>query len=166
MRAFGGNGADGLRASGEEVWYRSLVEKVPAVLYVDASDESSSALFINPRGESLLGYSREQWLEDPGMWVKTLHPEDKERVLAEHERARRTGDTFEVEYRLVARNGSVLWVRDEAAPVESEEGGPGRRAGMHSTSPTASSTRRSSGGARSASDWCPGSPGKRSGTTT
>lgn len=88
--------------------YRELVERVPAVLYVDASDEASSAVYMSPRSESLLGYSRGEWISDPELWVKTLHPEDRERVLAEHDRARRAGGPFEAEYRLVARDGSVV----------------------------------------------------------
>lgn len=63
---------------------------MPAVLYVDASDETSSALYMSPQDESLLGYSREEWLSDPELWVKTLHPGDRERVLPEHRTARQT----------------------------------------------------------------------------
>ena len=110
-----------------ELFYRELVERVPAVLYVDASDETSSALYMSARGETLLGYSREEWLGVPGLWVEILHPEDRERVLAEHDRARQTGSPFEAEYRLIARDGSVVWVRDEAAPVGDDE--PARRVG-------------------------------------
>lgn len=113
-----------------EFSYRELVERVPAVLYVDTSDESSSALYMSPQTDSMFGYSRGEWLEDPDLWVKIFHPEDRERVLGEHDRARRDGGPFEAEYRLVARDGSVVWVRYEAIPIE--EGGeePGQRAGV------------------------------------
>lgn len=107
--------------------YRELAEQVPAVLYVDESDESSSAVYMSPRGEALLGYSREEWLEDPELWVRILHPGDRERVLAAHRHARLTDGPFESEYRLVAKDGSVVWVRDEAAPVGDS---PGKRAGV------------------------------------
>lgn len=100
-----------------ELSYRKLVERVPAVLYVDASDEASSALYMSPQCESMLGYSREEWTSDPDLWVETLHPKDRDRVLGEHLRARREGRPFEAEYRLIARDGSAVWVRDEAAPV-------------------------------------------------
>lgn len=111
-----------------ELLYRKLVERVPAVLYVDASDEASSALYINPRGEYLFGYSREEWISDPELWLKVLHPEDRERVLEEHDRARWSGGHFEAEYRLITSDGSVVWVRDEAAPVG--ETGSEHRAGV------------------------------------
>lgn len=126
----GRNGGPPEVGDGMASHYRELVERVPAVLYVDRSDGPSSAFYVNPRGETLLGYAREEWIEDPGLWVKTLHPEDRGRVLAAHDRARRSGGRFEAEYRLVARDGSVVWVRDEAAPVGNGGRGPGRRAGM------------------------------------
>lgn len=130
MHALGEGGAYDPRASDPGSCYRSLVEKVPAVLYVDASDEASSAIYINPQGKSLLGYSAEEWLEDPDLWVKTLHPEDRERAVAAHLRARAEDAPFEAEYRLIARDGSVVWVRDEAVPVEGGDGSPGKRAGV------------------------------------
>lgn len=125
----GGEGVWGMApwGPGPEAWYRELVERVPAVLYVDASDESSSAIYTSPQSDSMFGYSRGGWLEDPELWVRMLHPEDRERVLAAHDRARRARGPFEEEYRLIARDGSVVWVRDEAVPVDGE---PGRRAGV------------------------------------
>lgn len=130
MHTHGEGGADDPRTSGPETWYQSLVEKVLAVLYMDASGEASPALYINPRGESLLGYSEDEWLEDPDSWVKTLHAEDREHVFAAHLRVREEDTPFEAEYRLIARGGSVVWVRDEAASVGDRGEGPGRRAGV------------------------------------
>jgi PAS domain S-box-containing protein len=103
--------------------YRKLVERVPAVVYVDASDEVSSALYMSPRAEEMLGYSPEKWLSEPELWVRLLHPDDRERVLAEQKRTRETGEPFSAEYRLVAKGGRDVWVRDEAVLVE-EDGQP------------------------------------------
>lgn len=107
-----------------DVPYRMLVERVPAVIYLDVPDEVSSALYVSPQVEDMLGYAREEWLTDPELWVKTLHSDDREHVLAEHEHARETGETFISEYRLVARDGRVVWVRDEATLSRDEEGRP------------------------------------------
>src|SRR4029450_2318320 len=49
---------------------------------------------------------------------------DLERVLAEHRRTRETGDLFSMEYRLVARDGSVHWFLDEARVIRDEAGRP------------------------------------------
>ncbi|MGH3085732.1 MAG: PAS domain-containing protein [Rubrobacteraceae bacterium] len=107
-----------------ETWYRGLVERVPAVLYVDASDEINSAIYVSPQVEGMLGYAPHEWLDDPELWVKTLHPDDRQRVMNGAARTRETGETFCMEYRLVARDGRVVWVRDEATPVYGEEGRP------------------------------------------
>lgn len=127
------DGREGRRETvrgGPGLSYRDLVERVPAVLYVDASDGPSSALYMSPQTDAMLGYSRWEWLEDPELWVKVLHPEDRGRVLDEHDHTRKVGGPFEAEYRLIARDGSVVWVRDEAAPVGGENGGPGKRTGV------------------------------------
>lgn len=105
-----------------DAMYEALVEQIPAVVYVDADDESSSALYMSPQVEELLGYTQEEWLKDPDLWVKLLHPEDREHTLAEANRIRKTGEPFEAEYRLLARDGSIVWVHDKAVRVEA--GGP------------------------------------------
>ena len=130
------NGRDGRGAASggrPEVPYRELAGRGPTLLYVDASDEAGSVLYVSRHSESMAGYPREEWLEDPELWAKIVHPEDRERVVAEHLRARREGEPFEAEYRLVARDGSVVWVRDEAVQIAGAErvgGGASPRAGV------------------------------------
>jgi PAS domain S-box-containing protein len=96
------------------------VERVPAVVYVDASDEVNSAIYMSPKAEEMLGYAPDEWTAIPDLWVRLLHPGDRQRVLSEASRTRRTGEPFSMEYRLMARDGRVVWVRDEAAPEEGE----------------------------------------------
>lgn len=122
-------GGVGGRISDADARYRSLVERIPAVLYVDSSNGTGPALYVvDPQREFLLGYARQEWLEDPELWVKALHPDDRDRVLARLMLARESGGTFTAEYRLLTRDGSVVWVRDEAAPAD--DGVPGERAGV------------------------------------
>jgi len=102
----------------EEARYRTLVERLPVVVYVNRGDEVSSALYVSPGYEELLGFTAEERLADPELWVKRLHPEDRDRVLAQPEE----GGTWRCEYRLVRKDGSVVWVRDEAVRVEDGEG--------------------------------------------
>ncbi|MGZ4149375.1 MAG: PAS domain-containing protein, partial [Actinomycetota bacterium] len=103
--------------------YRSLVEQLPVALYTDAVDEVSSALYVSPRYEQLTGYSPAERLEDPGLWASMLHPDDRERVLAESARTNATGEPFDVEYRIVRADGLTAWLHDHAVLVE----GPGGR---------------------------------------
>jgi diguanylate cyclase (GGDEF)-like protein/PAS domain S-box-containing protein len=112
------------RLGNSEARYRALVEHIPAVTYIDAVDEISSAVYMSPQVESMLGYAPEEWLVDPRFFLKILHPEDRERVLAENERTNRSGELFSMEYRLIDCNGRTLWVRDEAVLVKDESGRP------------------------------------------
>lgn len=106
-----------------EGYYRDLVERLPAVVYM-GSFEAAGILYISPRIEALLGYTPGEWLADPNLWLKLLHPDDRERVLAEGMSANEEGRSFKAEYRLLASDGGEVWVRDEAAPVLDEESRP------------------------------------------
>ena len=65
--------------------FREIVERLPLVVYIDNLDERSSPLYVSPEIERLLGYTREEWLADPDLFSKSLHPEDRARVMAEIE---------------------------------------------------------------------------------
>jgi two-component system cell cycle sensor histidine kinase/response regulator CckA len=113
---------EALRAA--ERKYRSLVEQLPLVTYIDALDSSSSNIYTSPQIEGLLGYSTEEWADDHELFVKTLHPEDRARVLAEHAWTHATGEALKSEYRLVARDGRTVWLQDEAVVVRDDSGTP------------------------------------------
>ena len=104
--------------------YRTLVEQLPLVVYVDALDAASSNIFTSSQVEALLGYSPAEWLADSDLFVRVLHPEDRDRVLAAHARTHATLDPLSVEYRLIARDGAVVWVRDEGVIVFDDEERP------------------------------------------
>ena len=104
--------------------YRHLVEGIPAVLYVDANDDRWSTLYTSPQIEPLLGFTVEQWRDDPALWVDRIHEDDRERVLEEHRESLRTGEPFLTEYRLLAADGREVWIRDEAVLVRGAEHDP------------------------------------------
>jgi diguanylate cyclase (GGDEF)-like protein/PAS domain S-box-containing protein len=112
------------RLQEDEARYRSLVEEIPVVTYVDAVDRASSTIYISPKVEEWLGHPPSEWTSDAGLWAKLLHPEDHDWVLAENLRTNATLEPFKAEYRLVAKDGHVVWVRDEAVLVRDEEGHP------------------------------------------
>jgi PAS domain S-box-containing protein len=110
-----------------ETRYRTLVEQTPAITYVQEPVESSNpkaVTYISPQYETILGYPPESQMIDEEHWNRILHPEDRERVLAEEARTDETGEPFRVEYRVIAGDGRVVWVRDEATLVRDEEGQP------------------------------------------
>jgi diguanylate cyclase (GGDEF)-like protein/PAS domain S-box-containing protein len=103
--------------------FRMLVEQLPLVVYIDAIDASSSNLYSSPQIEPLLGYSPEEWKQDPELFVRTLHPDDRDRVLEAHARAHE-GTELSLEYRLIARDGRVVWIHDEARTIHAPSGEP------------------------------------------
>ena len=104
--------------------YRTLVESVPAIVYVQEPGEPSRTTYVSPQNEAILGYSPEECIADPDHWVKILHPGDREWVLSEDARSNENGDSFAMEYRQFAKDGRVVWIRDEATLVRDEAGEP------------------------------------------
>jgi PAS domain S-box-containing protein len=104
--------------------YRTLVEQLPVVVYRDAIDDLSTALYISPQYERLFGYPPEARTADPGFWVDHLHPEDRGRVLELSRWTNETGEPFSTEYRFLASDGRVVWVRDEAELLRDADGNP------------------------------------------
>src|SRR5215213_2195408 len=107
--------------------FRRLVEQIPAVTYVQEpidSDTPKAITYMRPQYEDMLGYPAETEILDEEHWLRMLHPDDRERVLAEELRTDETGEPYRIEYRLIARDGRVVWVHDEATLVRDEEGEP------------------------------------------
>jgi PAS domain S-box-containing protein len=102
--------------------YRSLVEGVPAILYIDRPDEASTNLYTSPQVEDLMGFTVEEWTSDPELWRDQLHPDDADAVIAAHRTSNERGERFLAEYRMSTKDGRVIWVRDEASPVRDEDG--------------------------------------------
>src|SRR5215204_3665798 len=105
--------------------FRHLVEQVPAVTYVQEpidSDTPKAITYMSPQYEAMLGYPPEKEILDEEHWLRVLHPDDRERVLAEELRTDETGEPYRIEYRQIARDGRVVWVHDEATLIRDEEG--------------------------------------------
>lgn len=113
------------RARESEEKYRRLVEQIPAVTYIQELGEPSRTSYLSPRVEMMLGYSPNDLIGDPARWLQLVHPDDRERVLVEVSRAVEDGEPFGAEYRFIARDGRVVWVRDQAVVVRDAEGNPG-----------------------------------------
>lgn len=93
--------------------YRTLVERLPAVIYIADRDADARTRYMNPRIHDLLGFSPEEWLADPELWHKQVHPEDRERVFATIRASLMNNAPFRAEYRLFTCDGRVVWVHDE-----------------------------------------------------
>jgi diguanylate cyclase (GGDEF)-like protein/PAS domain S-box-containing protein len=77
---------------------------------------------MSPQVTAMLGFRPQEWIADPDLWPSRLHPNDRARVLAQSDRANATGQPFLQEYRLIARDGREVWIRDEAVPIRDPDG--------------------------------------------
>ncbi len=101
-----------------EAKYRSLVEGTPAIVYIAEFPKEGRWQYVSPQIESILGFSSDEWIESPGLWQERLHPVDRDRVLREQNRDVHGGERALFEYRMVARDGEVVWIRDDAEVVD------------------------------------------------
>jgi PAS domain S-box-containing protein len=105
-----------------EAKYRTLVERLPAIVYHADFGETGAWRYVSPQIESILGFSPEEWMADPGVWYRQIHPDDRDRAIADEARTIRSGKPLVSEYRMLTRDGRVVWFRDEAAPVPDATG--------------------------------------------
>ena len=106
-----------------EARYRTLVEQLPVITYISQLDQYMGVSYISPQIETL-GFDSEQWLADPELWFRQIHPEDKERVASALEQFRAGGEEFRTEYRLVLPNGETRWFDDRSVYVRDQSGQP------------------------------------------
>jgi diguanylate cyclase (GGDEF)-like protein/PAS domain S-box-containing protein len=104
--------------------YRTLVERLPVVTYSAELGPSGRWTYVSPQIEDMTGYSPEEWMADPELWFRRLHRDDREDVARAEARCDRVGGRLDIEYRLLARDGGVVWVRDEATSIPGPDGGP------------------------------------------
>ena len=97
---------------------RVLVEHVPAAVYIDMADPAVSdggrLAYMSPQINGILGYRPEELVDDPELWPSRIHPDDREAAIAAYEAHWRTGEPLRAEYRMLRRDGTEVWLRDEA----------------------------------------------------
>ncbi len=111
-----------------ETRYRTLVEHMPVIAYiVEPSCEENTAypvVYMSPQVEGVLGYEAQQFVDDPGLWNKLIHPEDLQEVIAENQRTDERGEPFDMEYRMIAHDGRLVWVHESGVLVRDAAGRP------------------------------------------
>lgn len=106
-----------------ETRYRTLVEQLPAITYV-AEFGDGQWFYVSPQIEALLGYSAAEWTGKKSLWLERIHPDDRPQVLAVEAQCKATGAEFVAEYRMVARDGHVVWFSDHAVVMRDHRGQP------------------------------------------
>ena len=110
-----------LRASEER--YRALVERLPGAVFFDAPDDSEKTLFISSKIEDLVGYTPNEWITGVS-WSKSIHPQDRKRILAVDKQTDQTGEPFREEYRFRRKDGEYIWIREDTSLVRDDHGEP------------------------------------------
>src|SRR5665811_432945 len=113
---------DEISSAGDD--YRRLVERLPAIVYSCERGERGRWRYVSPQIEQILGYSPEEWIADAGFWAERLHPDDRERALEQETRKAAGGgcNTPPIDYRMITREGAVVWILDDAVLEPDGEG--------------------------------------------
>ena len=114
--------ADNARAQAEAK-YRMLVEQVAAISYIAELGMHGEWLYVSPQVEMMFGFSTEEWLTDSRAWTRHVHPEDH-KIVEAAESASERGERFQAEYRVIRKDGRVIWVSDTAVVVEGSNAHP------------------------------------------
>ena len=109
--------------------YRSLIERLPAVTYLD-NLETGETQYVSPQITDLFGITPEQWKSSPDAWLKPVHPDDQEWAGAAFFGAMEAGRPFTAEYRVISPDGGVRWVLDRTVILPHVDGQPTLTQGM------------------------------------
>ena len=107
-----------------EARYRVLIDQIPAVVFMVYLDRGIGEAYVSPQIEAALGFSQTEWLEDPVRWYQQIHPDDKERWSTEAAAMFLSGKPLRSAYRVLARDGRVVWFHCEARLVRRDDGRP------------------------------------------
>jgi PAS domain S-box-containing protein len=104
--------------------YRALVEQLPVAVYREAYGTENYHLYLSPQIEMILGYTIQELNDQPEIWLEAIHPEDREAIQLENQRTDQTLEPYQMEYRAFKKDGSLIWLRDQAVLICDENGSP------------------------------------------
>src|SRR5258705_246489 len=114
--------AENARAQAEAK-YKMVVEQVAGISYIAELGIHGEWLYVSPQVETMFGFSTEEWLGDSKAWTQHVHPEDH-KIVEAAEAASQRGERFQAEYRVVRKDGRLIWVSDTAVVVEGSNAHP------------------------------------------
>jgi PAS domain S-box-containing protein len=104
--------------------FKSLVEHIPAIVYICDFEPPYHSIYVSPQTETMLGYPSSEWINDPNFWMKIIHPDDVTPPKGLEDEAVRTKGFISAEYRIHDRRGEIRWMREEAVLVRDPAGAP------------------------------------------
>ena len=111
--------AEALRASDQS--HRDLLASLPVIAYWVSPRPPYEPLYVSP-GVERLGYTADEWMSFPDMWLSVMHPDDRDRIVAETEAAAASASVVEYEYRVLAKDGSIRWMHDRGIFIRDSHG--------------------------------------------
>jgi PAS domain S-box-containing protein len=109
---------------------RHVLDSMPGVAYVETEGSTGMTSYVSPRIEALTGHPPERFVESRAFWYSLIHPDDRARIEAADLVADATSAPYLEEYRLIATDGRIVWVRDESVFVPAPEQRPGHWIGL------------------------------------
>ncbi|MBV8515624.1 MAG: PAS domain S-box protein, partial [Acidobacteria bacterium] len=106
-----------------ETKYQTLIEQVAAISYIAELGMDGQWLYVSPQVETMFGFPADEWLAESRQWTKHIHPEDQ-KIVEIAEEASKRGERFQAEYRIVRKDGRIIWVSDTAAVVPGSDSHP------------------------------------------
>ncbi len=107
--------------------YRSMVEAIPAITYIDEPNggppgAGADVAFLSPQIERVLGYPLGRFMDDPSFWFSLIHPDDLTRLEANSSFSVSDVEPFDEAYRMRHADGRWVWVHDTSTAVFREDG--------------------------------------------
>jgi diguanylate cyclase (GGDEF)-like protein/PAS domain S-box-containing protein len=104
-----------------EARFRALVEQISAITYTWGwHDGEYLVLYTSPQIEGILGYTPQEWIAEPSAWYEWVHADDRAAVIEENKRCEQTAEAYSMQYRMLCKDGRVIWVEDSWVVVEDE----------------------------------------------
>jgi PAS domain S-box-containing protein len=91
--------------------FTSLVNTIDGIVW-EADAESFRFTYVSRHAEILLGYPAEEWIKDPSFWAQHIHPDDRDEAVRFCVEQTRLKKQHQFEYRMLAADGSIVWVAD------------------------------------------------------
>ncbi len=102
------------RLAAEESRYRFVAEQAPVIAYLAEPGEKARWHYVSPHITTMLGFTPEEWRDDPGLWRRQVHPDDVALAISDERRALNSGEPNATDYRMRTKSGEEIWVRDVA----------------------------------------------------
>lgn len=106
-----------------ETKYRMIVEQVAAITYIAELGVNGLWHYVSPQVLEFLGFTQDEWLANSRDWLNYVYAEDHLTVQAAEDACLKDG-RFQAEYRLIRKDGQVIWVNDTAVVVSEKDGAP------------------------------------------